>query len=73
MDSTFALLYLPRLTGLLDQLITANADRLENFHHFIRNAEKKEKLPIKLKLSFLRSLARERANATSREEDGQLS
>jgi hypothetical protein len=38
-----------------------NPERLSNFHHFIRNAEKKDKLPLKTKLDFLRSLAKKNA------------
>ncbi|KAL4482579.1 hypothetical protein ABPG72_005822 [Tetrahymena utriculariae] len=58
-DSTFSLMYLPKVMNTLEQIIYLNADRLDNFHHFIRNADKKDKLPLKLKLSFLRSLAKQ--------------
>ncbi|EAS06148.2 HECT domain ubiquitin transferase (macronuclear) [Tetrahymena thermophila SB210] len=60
-DSTFSLMYLPKVMNTLEQIIYLNSDRLDNFHHFIRNAEKKDKLPLKLKLSFLRSLAKQYA------------
>lgn len=58
-DSTFGMIYQPKAANILEQLISENSDRLENYFHFIRKAERKERLPIHLKLAFLRSLAKQ--------------
>ncbi|EGR34353.1 E3 ubiquitin-protein ligase, HECT-domain, putative [Ichthyophthirius multifiliis] len=57
-DQTFHMLYVPKIMQVIEQIMELNPERISNFHHFIRNTEKKDKLPLKIKLDFLRSIAK---------------
>lgn len=43
---------------LIEHLVSNSSDRLINYHHFVKHADKSDKLSLKLKLHFLRSISK---------------